>query len=153
MEHLKKGTVESSEFVEATFNFWFIDNQHIRSPFPAYMQDKLKGESVNRFYAWVAQLEDEAKKEVNDDIVTEKFEEIIFEEALKLAMTEDDRITICYPFLPRLGDQVNDETNAQKHNSKITHRAITKEKDETFMKVKLKSESDFAWETKFELPL
>jgi len=144
MKHLEKGTVESSEFVEATFNFWYIDNEHIRSPFPQYMKDRLKAAAVDRFFEWVAQLEDEAKKEVNDDVVTEKFEEIIFEEALKMAMTEDDRITICYPFLPRLGDQVADTTEADKQDSKIVHRAIVKDKDETFLKVKLQSASNYA---------
>lgn len=154
MKLLEKGTVENSEFVEETFNFWFSDNEHIRSPFPQYIKPKLQAISTDRFFKWVAELDKGAKEDVDNTVVVEKFEQIIFEEALKLAMTEDERITICYPFLPRVGDQVNEGTDVQKKNSKITHRAIVKNKDETFLKVQLKSEdSNLVWETTFELPL
>ena len=40
--------------------------------------------------------------ELNDEAIAEKFEEIIFEAALPMILTEDERISILYPFLPRL---------------------------------------------------
>jgi len=42
---------------------------------------------------------------LNDESIGEKFEKIIFETATKLIKTEDERITIVYPFLPRLKDK------------------------------------------------
>ena len=42
MKELMVNTVESSEMVEETFKFWFTDNEHLRSPFPLYIQAILK---------------------------------------------------------------------------------------------------------------
>jgi len=68
-----------------------------------------------------------------------------------LVEDEDQKITICYPFMPRLGDVVDDE---EKGASKIVSRKVDTNKDEKkYLKVKLKSESVVQeWETEFELP-
>lgn len=153
MKELEPNTIESSELVEQTFNFWFTDNEHIRSPFPEYIRPILKEKAVNSFFKWVSSLNPKAKDEVNDEIIAEKFEEIIFETAMHLVQTEDEKITIQYPFLPRVDDEIrNNEEDAQL--SKIIDRALIKEGDTSFLKVKLENVNDKAvWETKFELPM
>jgi len=154
MKELDPTTVESSELVEQTFNFWFNTREHIRSPFPEYIRTDLKKEAINKFYNWASGLNDEAKEEVNDEIIGEKFEEIIFETALTLVLTEDEKITINYPFLPRIGDEIKDQQNTKNGTlSIVIDRSLIKENDHSFLKVKLeKKDSTDRWETKFELP-
>jgi len=153
MKELEPNTIESSELVEQTFNFWFTDNDHIRSPFPEYIRPMLKERAVDGFFKWVSNLNPKAKEEVNDEMVAEKFEEIIFEIALNMVMTEDEKITIQYPFLPRVGDEIYaNETPDLKSN--IIDRTLLKEGDDSFLKVKAEEvASKKVWETKFELPL
>lgn len=153
MKELEPNTIESSELVEQTFNFWFTDNDHIRSPFPEYIRPILKEKSVDGFFKWVSNLNPKAKEEVNDEMVAEKFEEIIFETALNMVVTEDEKITIQYPFLPRVGDEIY-ANETPDLISNIIDRVLLKEGDDSFLKVKAE---EFAtkkvWETKFELPL
>ena len=151
MKVLELNTVESSELVDQTFHFWFNDNDHIRSPFPSYIRDELKVKAVERFHKWADSLKPEAKDELNDEMVGEKFEEIIFETATNLVKTEDEKTTLLYPFLPRVGDVINDQEGAE---SKVLDRGLIKNGDDSFLKVYLeKIESKEKWETKFELPV
>lgn len=151
MKALELNTIENSELVEQTFNFWFRDNGHIRSPFPSYIQDKLRLQATERFLNWANSLMPEAKEELNDEAIGEKFEEIIFDTALGLVITEDEKITILYPFMPRTGDKLS---NDQGEESTITDRAIVKENDSSFLKlICLSDESKEKWSTKFELPV
>lgn len=154
MKELDPYSVESSELVEQTFNFWLNDNQHIRSPFPHYIHAQLKVLGVEKFFEWVSKLDGKAKDEVNDEILAEKFEEIIFEIATNLVLTEDEKLTILYPFLPRLADKIFENAKEQTGESEIVDREMQKEGDHSFMKVKLKKiENGEVWETQFELPL
>lgn len=151
MKELDRNTVESSEMVEQTFKFWFNDNEHIRSPFPEYIRPELKAQATNLFFNWTQKLDDKAKDELNDEMIGEKFEEIIFETATNLIKTEDERITIVYPFLPRLGDKIEEEG---KEHSVIIDRALKKEGDNNFLKLKLeKVDSKEKWETQMEVPI
>ena len=155
MKELDPTTVESSELVQETFNYWYSDHGHIRSPFPLYIQSQLKQQATKRFFDWASGLNEKAKEEVNDILIGEKFEEIIFETASKLVKTEDERITILYPFMPRRGDKINNdvETNGNVE-SEVVDRAIDREEDTSFLRVKLKSLlGNHTWETKFELPV
>ncbi|MDX2362298.1 MAG: hypothetical protein QNK23_15935 [Crocinitomicaceae bacterium] len=150
MKELDNTTVESSELVEQTFKFWLTDNQHIRSPFPTYIHSALKSESTEKFYKWASALDPEAKEELTDEAVGEKFEEFIFETAIPLIKTEDERITIMYPFLPRLGDKLNDDDGKE---SGVVDRAIYKEGDISYLRVSCEnSENGDKWKTSFELP-
>lgn len=152
MKELEPNSVENSELVEETFKFWFSDNQHIRSPFPEYIRPELKDNATKAFHNWVAELNDKAKDEVNDEIIAEKFEEIIFEVAMQLVMTDDEKITIQYPFLPRLDDMINSDEDSGE--SKVIDRSIYKNGDNSYLKVKLeKADNKEIWETDFELPL
>ncbi len=151
MKELDRSTVESSELVEQTFKFWFADHEHIRSPFPTYIHNELKQKATDRFYVWVNGLEAKAKDELNDEMIGEKFEEVIFDTAGKLVKTEDERITIQYPFLPRINDKIE---NKEEGDSIVTDRSIVKEGDVSFLKLYLKHlDSDEVWNTKMELPM
>lgn len=154
MKELEPNTVESSELVEQTFKFWFTDNDHIRSPFPEYIRAILKEKAVEGFFKWVSNLNPKAKEEVNDEMIAEKFEEVIFEIAMGLVHTEDEKITIQYPFLPRLGDEISNNETDNPQLSKVTDRLIVKDGDTNYLKLKLENVTDQqVWETKFELPL
>jgi len=154
MKELEKGSVENSELVEETFKFWFSDNEHIRSPFPEYIRPQLKEKATELFHQWVAGIDFKAKDEVNDEIIAEKFEEFIFETAMNLVMTEDEKITIHYPFLPRINDEISTSDDANEEKSKVIDRSTMKEAETPYLKVKLeKVNSKEMWETKFELPI
>lgn len=148
--NLTMDSVEGSELVEQTFAFWFTNNEHIRSPFPNYIQHEVKALATDRFFQWVAGLNDKAKDELNDEMVGEKFEEIIFEEATKLVKTEDERITILYPFLPRLEDPISD---ADGKPGAIVDRNFRKEGDTSFLDITVKRNDGSTWLTSFELPV
>ena len=153
MIELDPTSVESSELIEQTFKFWFSDNEHIRSPFPEYIRPQLKEKSVEKFFEWASNLHPKAKDEVNDEIIGEKFEEIIFEIATQLVLTEDEKLTIEYPFLPRLNDVIYEDVENKTGESRIIDRIKIKEGDFNYLKIKLeKIESKENWETKFELP-
>lgn len=154
MKELDQNTFESVELVEQTFKYWFSDHEHIRSPFPDYIHLNLREKSTELFYNWVSQLDPKGKDEINDEIVGERFEEIIFETASGLVKTEDERITILYPFLPRIGDQIQNETdNASKNGSIVINRNLAKEGDVSYLRIELSnSTTNENWETRFELP-
>ncbi|MCB0429088.1 MAG: hypothetical protein H6585_03030 [Flavobacteriales bacterium] len=152
-KELDPTSIESSELVEETFDFWFRDREHIRSPFPEYIQPKLKQASIERFFSWTSKLQDEAEKEITDYMIGERFEEILFETALELVQTEDEKLTIYYPFMPRIGDviEASDENNGKAGT--ICDRSILKEGDRTFMKVVIDTKTENSkWETRFEIP-
>lgn len=140
--------------IDAAFNFWFSDKEHIRSPFPVYIREILTTKALDNFFDWINKISDKAKKEINDEIVAEKFEEILFETALPLVLTEDERLTIRYPFMMRLGDIVNvKEVPETEATSEVIDRAFLKKGDFAFMKVKLKdTNTGKIWEREFELP-
>ena len=152
MKELDSTTVQSSEFVEQTFNFWFNGKDHIRSPFPEHIRFELKELSVKRFFEWASGIDMNAKDEVNDEVISNKFEEIIFDIAQELVKTEDEKLTLNYPFMPRIGDEIKDDETGEK--SIIIDRSLFKEKDDQFLKVKLQKQlSKVIWETNFELPI
>lgn len=149
-----KQVLAESEMIQAAFDFWMGENEnekHIRSPFPDYIQNELKPKAIKGFQQWVNHLKPEAKEEMNEEMFAEKFEEILFETAAKLVLTEDENITILYPFMPRIGDLVKDQNGKEGH---ITDRSIQKEKDFKYLKVSLTNDSNKeTWKTSFELPM
>ena len=149
---LKSQNYIEPEMVEAAFDFWFNDRDHVRSPFPIYIHENLRMATVDGFLSWSTQLSEKAKKEINDEILAEKLEEILFDLALKMVLTEDEKLTIRYPFLLRIGDLIK-STEEGKAESRVMDRWFLKQGDHAFMKVKLKNTVTGAeWETEFELP-
>lgn len=142
--------IAKSSLIEQAFDFWFGNHDHIRSPFPDYILNELKLNSTSKFESWINNLRDGAKDELNEEMIAEKFEEIMFETAHKLVVTEDEKTTILYPFLPRLGDKLKD---AEENESEITDRNILKENDTDFLKITCRRLSNNEiWSTSFELP-
>lgn len=153
-EKLKSQNYIEKEMIDAAFHFWLTDTQHLRSPFPIYIREQLKEKATAKFIDWANQISDKAKKEINDEILAEKFEEIIFECALKLVFTDDERLTIRYPFMPRKNDIIHDNNEKSNHGEcLVIDRIYYKKDDHAFLKVKLKSVASCEiWETEFELP-
>lgn len=143
-----------NEMLESAFNFWYSDKEHIRSPFPDYIREPLRMKVLDKFFDWVKKISDKAKEEINDEIVAEKFEEILFEAALPLVLTEDERLTIRYPFMMRIGDIVKvKEVPELEASSEVIDRLFLKKGDFAYMKVKLKNTATGkTWEREFELP-
>lgn len=151
MKELDRDTLESSEMVEQTFKFWFNTNEHIRTPFPDYIKEQVKKDATEQFFEWASGLNPKAKDEMNSEMIGEKFEELIFESAITLIKTDDERISIMYPFLPRLGDKIQKENDT---DSVIIDRALLKEGDQSYLKINLENiDTKEKWETKFDLPV
>lgn len=151
---LKKQDFIDPGMIKAAFDFWFSNDQHIRSPFPEYIREKLETEATQKFLGWNARISEKARKDINDEILAEKFEEILFEIALEMVKTEDEKLTIRYPFMLRLGDAIEVKgVPEEAATSTVTERSYEKRGDTAFMKVKLKNNtSGETWETEFELP-
>jgi hypothetical protein len=151
MDKITKPIPESG-MIDTAFDFWFNDREHIRSPFPVYIRKMLQEKATAKFSDWTSKISERAKKEINDEILAEKFEEILFETATALVSAEDEKLTILYPFMPRIGDII-DPKDTLNGKSKITGRTHIKRGDHSFLKVKLKAiDSGNKWETEFELP-
>ncbi len=146
--HIEQG------MIDAAFSFWFSNSEHIRSPFPVYIQDKLRNLAIEKILDWSASISDEAQKDINDEILAEKFEEIIFELGTEMVLTEDEKLTIKYPFMVRIGDIIKSKDNPEGNSeSNILDRWVTKKGDFSYLKVKLKNNvTGEIWETEFELP-
>ena len=87
-------------------------------------------------------------------MIAEKFEEFIFETATKLVLTEDEKLTVEYPFFPKLGGIIYEDFENKKGESTIVDRSKISEDDYAYMKMKLeKIDSKEIWETKFEQPI
>jgi hypothetical protein len=139
------------EFFEEAFKFWFKDNEQIRTPFPEKIQPELREKTFRIFMEWVTELSEEEKSKQGNGEIAEVFEMILFNQAIGLVEDEDQKITICYPFLPRSGDVVDDK---ERGSCKVIERQIdVKEDNKKYLKLNLKSDSDSVeWETEFELP-
>lgn len=148
---IKEQDFVGSDFFDESFKFWFEDNQHIRTPFPTEIQEQLKEKTSRIFMEWIFELSDEEKSAMVNDEIAETFEMILFNQAIEMVSDEDQKITICYPFMPRLGDVVDDK---EKGACEVVGRTLDVNKDEKkYLKVKLKSETVLQeWETEFELP-
>jgi hypothetical protein len=138
------------EMIDVSFEFWFRDHDNVRSPFPDYIKSDLKTSAVKNFLEWSAKLTPEAKKEINDEILLERFEEIMFEEALKMVMSEEEKITVKYPFMLRIGDKV---AQGEKPESLVVAREIMLDNDTPYLKVTFaETANGNKWESSFEIP-
>lgn len=138
------------EMLEVAIEYWYNGQEDRRSPFPDYIKSDLRKAAIVGFLDWSKKLSADAKKEINDEILAERFEEFLFEEAYKMVMTEEEKITVKYPFILRVDDRVNHDG---KPASIVVKREITKEGDSTYLKVFFEEEeSGKLWDTLFELP-
>ncbi len=148
---IKEQDFIGNDFFETSLNFWFNDNEHIRTPFPETIRPEVKEKSFRVFMEWVFELSEDEKSKLENEEIAETFEMILFNQAMELVNSEDEKITICYPFMPRLGDVVEDK---EKGASVVVERSLEiKEDEKKYLKLKLKPQtSAHEWETEFELP-
>lgn len=149
-----KEQLTNSEMVQQTFLFWFSDHSHVRSPFPFYVQDGVKELAVEAFHAWMLQLNTKANEEITEEIAQEKFEEVLFQQASTLVKTDDETMTLRFPFLPRIGDKIDGEgIEGRSGENIIQKRYLIKEGKDEFLEVAAKNTTTGkSWNTRFELP-
>ena len=149
-----KEQLTNSEMVQLTFEFWFADHSHVRSPFPFYVQSEVKDKSVEFFLQWMGNLNAKANEEITEEIAQEKFEEVLFQAASALVKTDDEVLTLRFPFLPRCGDPIDGgDIEGRSGENIVQKRYLIKEGKDEFMEVSVKNTaSGKVWETRFELP-
>jgi hypothetical protein len=144
-------SVISSKFIEPGFEYWFTNHEHVRSPFPSAIRNALKERTSIIFFEWIDGMKETELKAMKEDEFAEMFETILFNEAIKLVEDEDQQLTISYPFLPRLGDQVNHSLHG-KGNICSRKEVVSKENKKLFELSVLSQETGQTWATQFELP-
>lgn len=149
-----KEQLANSQMIQTTFEYWFSDHEHVRSPFPFYIHNEVKENAVDAFLEWMQKLNPKANEEINEEIAHEKFEEVLFQVGSALVKTDDEVLTLRFPFLPRCGDPIDGgDIEGRSGENIIQKRYLTKEGKDEFMEVSAKnSDSGEVWTTRFELP-
>ncbi len=141
------------DLIEAACQFWFHDNDRVRTPFPHHIQDELKRNAQRSYLEWLRNLDGTDRGEVDDEELVSFFEMFLFREALALVGEEDTDLvlTLHHPFMPRVGDMVNDDVRGP---CKVTERKLEqKDDDKLYMIVSLESDgSGESWQTEFLIP-
>jgi hypothetical protein len=141
--------------ISSALEYWFTTNDHVRSPFPERIHKQLAEDATSAMLKWSEHLSEAARKEFNDEMLAERFEELLFEIALGLVTDEDEKITIKYPFMPRVGDLLTQRDNMESSgaDSVIVARRIDKRGDNVFLVVEHKEEgTGNVRSDEFELP-
>jgi len=141
----------SQEFLGCSYDFWLKDRTGFRTPFPTAIQEKLREVSLSAFLEWASGLSKAESKKLTKEEIAQMFELLLFNKAIDLVESEDDELTIRYPFMPRVGDKVNDH---QRGESQVVKREVLEHKNgKLFFNVTLRGdESGEKWSTEFELP-
>ncbi|MCP4859193.1 MAG: hypothetical protein GY903_32400 [Fuerstiella sp.] len=138
--------------VEVGCLYWFNDNEEVRSPFPLEIQPEAKRRAQQQFLDFQANLAEEESQAMTDDEMVSLFEGFLFGAGLKLIDADDVdlALTLNYPFMPRVGDVVDNET---KGGSCVIERRVESKESKPFMVVLLQVvESKETWQTEFLLP-
>lgn len=144
-------SIISAKFIDPGFEYWFTNHEHVRSPFPSAIRNALRERVSNIFFEWIDGLNETELKTMKEDEFVEMFETLLFNEAMKLVEDADQQLTIAYPFLPRMGDQVNHSLHG-KGNLIGRKEILTKENKKLFELSVLSQDSGQTWDTQFELP-
>ncbi|MBL7831848.1 MAG: hypothetical protein JNK41_12525 [Saprospiraceae bacterium] len=154
-EKINELEVVEADMLLSAIKYWHTDNEFFRSPFPNYVQESSGKEAISAFIDWTKSIPADEAKKMEQDVFIEKFEELLFNAASKLVKTEDEKLTLLYPFLPRLGDTMSkSHGDNTSEDGQIIDRSIIKSGDESFLELKVKSNiSDEIWKTSFELPI
>ena len=123
-----QATPKKYDLIEASCAFWFRDDDQKRSPFPEAIRPQLKRRAQDEYVLWLRNLTATDRKEVDDDELVGVFEQLLFREALKIVGDDDTDLllTIHYPFMPRIGDDVNDEAHG---SSRVVRRELKQGED------------------------
>lgn len=122
------------KFLDDAFEIFFKDTAEYRVPFPEHMQNELRAITELRFQKWFENSEIEKSDDMNSENLFAKLEDLVFETALAMAKTTEEKITIKFPELPRIGDKfhvasengVHDE-NAHDNMNEIIAREVIKD--------------------------
>lgn len=138
--------------IEVACDFWFHDNDRVRSPFPVHLQETLRRNAELSYREWLEQLED-TDQDVSDEELASFFEYFLFREALAL-IGEDDAdlvLTLHHPFMPRVGDLVRDEARGA---GKVVDRKLEqRDDDKLYMVLSIEDEGPGEqWQTAFLIP-
>jgi hypothetical protein len=137
--------------VEVGCTYWFNDNEEVRSPFPVEIQSEVKRRAQKELLDFLASLAEEEAQAMNDDEMVSTFERFLFGAGLKMIDDLDLALTLNYPFMPRVGDLVNNENKGE--SCVIERRVESKEGKKPSMVVVLQVvESKETWQTEFVLP-
>jgi len=140
----------SIRFLRPGFDFWFSDHEHIRSPFPKNILETVEERTTSTFFEWIGGFREDELYAMEEKEIVEMFETILFNEAFKLVEDEDQQLSISYPFLPRLGDQVNHQPGGP--GKVINRKAIATKENKTLMELTVfNHETEKTWQTCFEL--
>ncbi len=152
----KRKPEETYGLIEAGCEFWFNDNDQVRSPFPRNIQTELKKKATAEYMLWVRGFTKEDREEVDEDELVGVFEMFLFGEALKLIGDDDQLvITINYPFLPRLDDTVNDGKHAPSVvvDRQLEERTVENDEKKLFMIIHMsETDSGKRWTSEIQLP-
>ncbi len=102
---LEKQSLITREFWDAAIQYYLEDHDDFRSPFPERMREELEEKTFRQFMEWTFQLVDPGS--ASEEMFSQKFDEIIHRVGLSLAQSDEERLTIQYPELPRIGDRIN----------------------------------------------
>ncbi|MBP8822375.1 MAG: hypothetical protein KBH07_01870 [Flavobacteriales bacterium] len=146
--------LRASAMARQAFAFWFADHGHVRSPFPQYLRDELREVALAAYKRWLSQLDPKAQEEMTEEVAFSKFEELMFHEAVRLVRSEDEALTLRFPFLPRVGDRIHGGAIEGRSGDNILRkRTLVREDKDEFLLVKAEHmASGEEWETRFELP-
>ena len=133
-------------FLTEAFAYFLDDNPELRSPFPPYTHEALIQNTFQRTMHWAFEQD---KSSMTDDIVSATFHAILLEEGQKLVATDDERLTIAYPELPRTGDTAN---IPEKGVYKVSRRLLYEKENALFLKIFLQHTlTGHLLETEFEV--
>lgn len=141
-----------SRFLIPGFDYWFSNHKHVRSPFAKDIEPEVRKNTSIVFMEWIKGLESIELEKTPDSEFAEIFENILFNEAMKLTDDDDQRLTISYPFMPRVGDIVRHKENG---GGKIIERKVSvSESNRKMFEVTVSSDNDSTvWKTQFEIPV
>jgi hypothetical protein len=100
-------STDTRDLFESSFDFWFSGHSTIPCPFPEHMKEELKEKTFALFSNWYSKLRQKQRDSLSDSQLVEKYERILFAQAYALAKTEDEKISILYPYLPKVGEALN----------------------------------------------
>jgi hypothetical protein len=116
------------------------------------MREELEEKTFRLFLEWIFQLDD--PDAVSAEMLSQQFNEIIQMVGLSLSQSEDERLTIQYPELPRVGDKVNThESESEPRKGEIIDRQLVEIEGKKVMRVVVRYfDTGEEWESSFDLP-
>ena len=148
-QRLDQQKLITKNYVDKAFNYWLEDRDDYRVPFPQYMLDELQECTLRLFLEWTFQIDDQDS--ITAELLSEKFNEIIQMVGLSLARTDEDRLTIQYPGLPRLGDPVHFHSSESECRGTVIQRELVDDEGKMAIHVQAQLDAGEEYETWFDL--